>query len=152
MYLRHVTLTTGHVRDSYADEVSSEVMAGMRHLIQRICVGDTSEAVSLREYASVGAYSVAGRCSARCLVVTVYADGPPTELVCTIGVAAHSRCGATLWRNLHQWGQVPVRTDPTQCPPEPWVAAALDEAAASHPDAMAWLGDFERCLAWAWLS
>lgn len=151
-YIRHVTLTTGHVRDSLPDEVAPATIAAMRHLIERICAGAVSEPVSLREYADVGAYSVSGRCSGKCLVVSVYADGPPSDLICTIGVAAHSRCGASLWRNLHQWGRVPVRTDPTQCPPEPWVAAALDAGVAQHLGAMEWLGDMERCLAWAWVS
>ncbi|MDQ3562852.1 MAG: hypothetical protein M3436_01505 [Pseudomonadota bacterium] len=73
---------------------------------------------------------------------TVPIPGPP-------GVAAHSRCGAALWRELHRWGKTPVVTDPERCPPEPWVAVALDAGITQHMDATEWLGDFERCLAWA---
>jgi len=151
MHIRHITLTTGHARDSFAGEVAPNVTEAMQGLISRICAGEVSEPVSLQEYALVGPYSISGRCSSRCLTATVYADGPPSELICTIGIATHSRCGATLWRALHTYGQIPVATDPDECPPEPWVAAALDEGALTHPDALEWLGDFERCLAWGWV-
>ena len=147
MHIRHVTLTTGHARDSLAGEVSPSALARAQAIIVGFASGEVSEPTPV-----MPGYSVTGRASGRCLVATVYADGPPSELVATIGVATHSRCGASLWRNLHQWGRTPVVTDPTRCPPEPWVAVALDEGAAPHEDAMHWLGDFERCLAWAWVS
>jgi len=148
-YIRHITLTTGHVRDSYPDEVGAEALAAVGRLIDGIIAGDVAESITIP---GVGAYSLNGRGTGRCLVASVYADGPPSVLIATIGVAAHSRCGARLWRDLHRWGQVPVVTDPDDCPPEPWVAAALDEGLAAYPQAAEWLGDFERCLAWAWIA
>jgi len=148
-WLEHVTLTTGHSRRSYSDEVSPEALAYCRSLIERFTAGEVAEAVPI---AAAPGYSISGRRSGKCLVATVYADGPPSELIATIGVAAHSRCGSRLWRELHRWGRVPVVTDPERPPPEPWVAAALDEGAAHHLDAMEWLGDFERCLGWAWVT
>jgi hypothetical protein len=33
----------------------------------------------------------------------------------------------------------------------PWCAVILTPNAARQIDQMDWLGDFERCLAWAWL-
>lgn len=150
-YIRHITLTTGHARDSLPGEVSEDAIQALQPLIERVAAGDVAEPVSLSAFAEVGPYSVTGRASRKCLVLSVYHDGPPSALVCSIGVAAHSRCGASLWRNLHRWGRLPVATDPEDCPPEPWVAAALDEGALEHTDAMHWLGDFERCIAWAWL-
>lgn len=145
--IRHITLTTGHVRDSLPGEVSPEAIDAIAAIIERMCAGEVAEPVPLP---GIGAgYSIAGRGTSRCLVASVYADGPPSTMVCTIGVALHSRCGASLWRELHRWGRTPVVTDPWRCPPEPWVAAALDEGVAVHPDCTYWLGDFERCLAWA---
>ena len=46
----------------------------------------------------------------------------------------------------------PVVTDQHRSPEPPWVAAALEPSATHYRDAMAWLGDFERCLGWAWLA
>jgi hypothetical protein len=144
-YIHHVTLTTGHVRQILPDEVSDEAVAAVLTLIERATAGN--ETVPLP---ALPGYSLGAQASSKCLVVTVWADGPPSECICTIGIAAHSRCGAGLWRALHTWGTAPVVTDPDRCPPEPWVAAALDGAIVQHMDATEWLGDFERCLAWAW--
>lgn len=44
-----------------------------------------------------------------------------------------------------------LRTSPDQVPPEPWVAVRIEVGAAVMPEAMAWTGDLERCLAWAWI-
>lgn len=148
-YIRHITLTTGDTRDSHREEISDEALAVCRGLIDRIMAGEVSEPAPIPGFAG---YSLSGRASSRCLVATVWADGPPSEIVATIGIAAHSKCGASLWRELHRWGQTPVVTGPHHCPPEPWVAAALDAGIVRHMDAAHWLGDFERCLAWAWVT
>lgn len=145
-YLHHITLTSGHSRRSYAGEVSPGAVAVCQDLIRRITSGETAESV---EIPGTGCY-LSGRASSRCLVASVWYPGVAASLA-TIGVAAHSRCGATLWRQLHTWRQTPVVTDPLRCPPEPWVAAALDAGIEHHMEAAHWLGDFERCLGWAWV-
>lgn len=38
-----------------------------------------------------------------------------------------------------------------ECPGEPWCAVRLEPGIALYPETAHWLGDFERCLAWAWL-
>lgn len=147
-FLRHVTLTTGDVRDSTIDEISPAALEAVGELLVRVCRPEQPEPVSIP---AVGPYSISGRCTSRCLTATVWADGPPSVAIASLGVAGHSRCGATLWRALHTWGDAPVSTDPARCPPEPWVAVALDAGIARHLDATAWLGDFARCLGWAFL-
>ncbi len=62
--------------------------------------------------------------------------------------ALYPGSGVQLWREMHRWGKMPVVTDKGKCPPEPWIAVALDEGILSHPNTTEWLGDFERCLAW----
>src|SRR5690606_41540555 len=88
----------------------------------------------------------------RCLTVTIAADEP----VVTMAVGVHSKCGARFWREIHQYAdewELPYVTDRDRPPPEPWCAALLDSAAARQPaEGLMALGDFERCLAWAWLS
>lgn len=148
MHIRHITLTTGHARTIRPGEVSPEAVATCRDIIQRISTGDVSEMIAIP---GVGPYSISGRGSNKCMVATVWADGPPSVAVATIGIAAHSRCGASLWRNMNQWGEVPVVTDPESWPQEPWIAVAMDAGIADHQDAAAWLGDFGRCLAVAWI-
>ncbi|MGH8519851.1 MAG: hypothetical protein ACREU9_00095 [Gammaproteobacteria bacterium] len=148
MFIRHVTLTTGHVRDSLPGEVSEEAIAVCRGLIEAFI----ADPVRTAPIPGPPGYSLGGRAASKsCLAATVWAGGPPSVCVATIGVALHSRCGAGLWRELHRWGETPVVTDPERCPPEPWVAAVLNTGIAAHMDATEWLGDFERCLAWAFL-
>lgn len=149
-WLEHVTLTTGHSRRSYRDEIAPESLAHCRSLIERFTAGEVSEPVPI----GIPGYSISGRRAGKCLVATVYADGPPSELIATIGVAGHSRCGSRLWRELHRWGRVPVVTDPERPPPEPWVAAALDEGALrpQHRQVLPYVGALEACLAWAFLT
>ena len=145
-YIRHVTLTTGHVRDSWRQEISDEAIRACQTLITQI----TATVGALAQIPGVGDYHLSGVASGACLVATVW-SGAPSVCIATIGVAGHSRCGLHLWRELHRWGETPVVTDPDRCPTEPWVAAALDAGIARHPEAAHWLGDFERCLAWAWI-
>lgn len=146
-YLHHVTLTTGHVRRSPRDEVSAGALVYAQDLLARALEPDAAPLVITP---ALGDYTLTARASGKCLLAIV--RGPnETEPLATIGVAAHSRCGAWLWRELHTWGETPVVTGADRCPPEPWVGVALDRRAVAHPDAMAWLGDFERCLGWAWV-
>lgn len=154
-YLRHITLTTGHSRDSYRNEVSDEAVAVCADIIARITAGEISEPARIP---GVGDYYLSGRASSRCLVATVWSGQPSPSLtdpsvpapICTIGVAAHSRCGHSLWRMLHTYGETPVVTDTDRCPAEPWVGVTLDAGIVAHPEAAHWLSDFERCLGWAW--
>ena len=145
--IRHITLTTGHTRDSCRDEIDDEVTTIIGEMIDRIIADDT-QTVPIPH---VGPYSLGGKASSHCLIATVWADGPPSEVVATIGIAVHSDCGTALWRELHKWGTTPVATDAESCPPAPWVAVALEAAILRHLDTMDWLGDFERCLAHAWM-
>lgn len=52
---------------------------------------------------------------------------------------------------MHAEFATPLATSPDTCPPEPWYAARLEAAVLAHQDALSWLGDFECCIAWAWV-
>ena len=143
MFIRHITLTTGHTRDSQSREVPQAIRATLAPLVQ----GLNAAGPAGLPMPGFPGYRVAGKVSARCLVATVHRGD---AVLASIGVAGHSRCGAVLWRGLHDWGDTPVATDRGQPPAAPWVAAALDAAGLTDP-AVHWLGDFERCLAWAFV-
>lgn len=161
-YIRHVTINSGDVRDSYREEIGEGITEMLWPLIDRALIGEHTPVPGDVEPRCTLTGGVYGRCCS----LTVW--GPPLHPaafptaadisnrpvpIAEVGIAAHSRCGATLWRNLHamaaQQGAT-VATDATHCPPEPWVAALLHAGASIYIDAMSWLGDFERCLAWAW--
>lgn len=146
-YIYHITLDTGHIRHSPRAEVGDEIVLVCRDLIER-ATADGEPAIPGQ--AATMTATIAGRC----LLVTVWARDDHAPLV-TIGIAEHSRCGAPLWRRLHddQRGSMPsLKTDRDCVPPEPWCAARLEIGIAAHLDEGYWLGDFEHCLAWAWLA
>jgi len=82
--------------------------------------------------------------------MTVY--GPmldtATPLV-TFAVARDRENGDDLWQRLAgRFGRAPG----LQKPPEPWCGSVAHPALALDGEAMGWIGDFERCVAWAWLA
>jgi hypothetical protein len=147
-YIAHVTLTTGHSRRSPRSEVSDAAIDVCARLIAGFAAGQVSEPQPIP---GAPGYSVSGRTGGRCMIATVWADGPPSELVVSIGVAEHERCGATIWRALHEVSHLPTMTSPDEQPRAPWCGVLIEPAIVAHQDAARWLGDFERCLAWAWL-
>ena len=160
MFVRHITLTTGHVRDSLPDEVPNDTRARLLPLIERALTGEHTPVPSPDV-----PITLTGGAHGRCVSLTVW--GPPLSRIAfpdadesapspivEVGIAPHSRCGAVLWRALHDTAarlNIEVRTDIARCPPEPWVAALLYPGISVYPEAAHWLGDLERCLAWAWV-
>lgn len=145
--LAHVTLTSGNVRHSPRHEVGDQVVTLLAPLLARVLAGDTVDVPYVDgEYVLQGA--VDGDCCA--LTVTGAASG---LLVATLGIAAGETGSAALWRQLHVYApeSSPLATRAEAPPSAPWCAARLDRGAAVHPDALTWLGDLERCLAWTWI-
>lgn len=149
-HVLHVTLQTGHTRKSPRSEVADEVVEMLRPLLERALRG---ERVPIPGQPG---YTMTGGAQGRCCMVTVSGQvrdtaRPEPVPVVSIGVAAHSRCGAYLWRLLHERADLRYATDPGRVPPEPWVADRIDVGAALLPEAMHWTGDLSRCLAWTWI-
>jgi hypothetical protein len=71
----------------------------------------------------------------------------------TIGTVVHQDESQLLWNLLHKpaQGMLPLATQGGQPPTVPWCAARLEIGITLHPLPTEWLGDFERCIAWAWM-
>lgn len=138
-YVMHVTLETGHGRRSYRHEVADAVVTLLRQQIAEMLAGMP---VEIRP-----GYTMSGAAAGPALLATVSRDGRP---LITVAVAAKSRASARLWRELQHPvpGSSPAVGDP---PRAPWVAARLYPTLVLDPEAATWLGDFGRCLAWAWI-
>ena len=146
--LAHVTLTTGHVRDSARTEIEPHVVQLLRPLLARVLAGETVPVPYVP-----GGYTLRGAEDDGCCALAV--AGPTGVVVATIGVAGHPAGSAALWGQLHAYGpdRVPVATDATQPPTVPWCAVRLTLGGVlAHRDALDWLGDLERCLAWTYLT
>jgi len=146
-YIQHVTVTTGHVRRSQRSEVADDILEWCRGHLQRVLAGERDPIPRVQP-----SCWLTGAAEGRCMTATVWTRDPDagdTPLV-TIAVALHSRCGARLWELIHAHTSLPVETSSQQQAAVPWVAARLEPGIARHPRAAEWLGDYERCLAWAW--
>lgn len=147
-HIHHLTITTGHTRRSLRDEIDPAVRPGIARLLAD---GLAAGRVDLTMVHPPGHW-LRLTPNGKCLAVTVM-HGDDLPLV-TFGVASHSRCGARLWRMLTAGALVTEggrHLSPARAPQEPWCAARLEPGLAYMPDSAAWLGDLERCIAWAWL-
>lgn len=150
-YIHHVTLTTGHVRRSPRSEVGDDVLRTLAPLLDRALTG---ERVPISAPPAPGVrYSMSGGVQGRCCAVTLWGErGTELAPILTTHVAAHSRCGAGLWRDVHaRNSDAGLATDPAQHPPAPWCADLLHVGAALHREALAWTGDWARSVAWCWI-
>lgn len=157
-YIEHVTLDTGHSYRSPRSEVADSAVAALHDGLGRALRYDPAHV------AVPGApdYAYSASAEGKCLIVTIWRQIPEPDNgtwmpVVTFGVAARSLCGAKLWRTLHEprgglMDAAPYATADRRCPPEPWLAARMELGCVLVPHDLSWMADFERCLAWAWLS
>ena len=135
-YLYHLTLTTGHARKSYRSEISDEALAVCAELIERI----NARPLAPIEMPGPPGYVIVGEMAGPCGVAQVFTTHGEQPLI-TIGIATRERCGITPWQLLGGKGEQPRA---------PWLAVKIEPGIANDP-AMHWLGDFERCLGWAFI-
>lgn len=146
-YIWHVTLDTGHGRSSPRGEVAD---AAIRTVQGMISTGLRGPAPVLPGY-----HLTAAAVGSNLLATVNYEAATGIVPVATFGVARRSLGAARLWTMLHQAhaaGAPPLATDPADVPAAPWVAVRFEAGMGLDRDSPAtWLGDFGRCLGWAWI-
>lgn len=154
-YINHLTLSTGHCRRSPRDEVDDATLALLHPWLLAALSSGAIEPLPVDALSHFGARVIKDIG----LVVTLYAPrGPHTPgrphvgewlPLVTLGVAQRSRESAELWAALvANLGAKPGTTIPST----PWVAVAIHDTTGGYLDALQWLGDLERCIAWAWIT
>jgi hypothetical protein len=154
MYINHVTLSTGDVRRSPRSEVSDDTLKLLFPWIEEATTYAAFVPLPIRELSH---YAIKAFVFDLDLVVTIYGPlGPHTPgerhkgefiPVATFAVAQSKEQGDTLWGQMTDSFQ--ANQDCKQ-PETPWLAVAQYDTAAIFFDT-GWLGDFERCIAWAWI-
>ena len=146
-FINHITLNTGHTRSSPRDEVSNEIIKTLAPWLLSAIKSGEKEPLPVPDLAHYSARAIKDVG----LVVSVFGNllKEPTVPIITFGIAARSREATDLWAYLNANFGVKEKI---KIPSTPWCAVHLHHSAALFPDALAWLGDFERCVAWAWLS
>lgn len=144
----HVTVSTGHERESLRSEVADWVLDALEPVLERAIRGGQVAIPNPGGGPPLGNLSATATGDA--LLVTLYAvDGAP---LVTFGVARGPIREGELWKALHAAVRgVPAVTPADQPPPWPWCAVRLELGIAAHPKSVEWLGDLERCCAWTWV-
>lgn len=132
MELLHITVNTGHARLSPRSEVGDEAIGLLIPLIERALSGQRVQIP-----APEPCYLEARPKGRNLLAVLRDAANRP---VITMAVGVEN--AEAIWRDL---SGVPI------APPVPWCAVRLEAAVVFHLPMMRWIGDLERCLAWAWI-
>ena len=147
-YIYHIELNTGVNRKSRRHEVNQALMPRIAEILDAAIRADDlglddGRGASL----PIPGFRLSAPPDGRCLLASVMADDG--TVLATFGVAAHARCGAGLWRCLTE---IPTPINPIlERPQAPWCAVRLRPGLDIYPSAADWLGDLERCIAWAWL-
>lgn len=144
-YIAHITLSTGHTRQSPRAEVSPKTIRALKPWL----------ALALESDAPYPLPGTLGSAEGFAMQASVLHGGlichvshEHDGLLVTFGVAARSRQAGELWAWMcAQYGS---RSN-LLAPGTPWCAVALQTGLALQSDAAQWLGDFERCVAWTWL-
>ena len=139
-YIWHVTLNTGHCGAQPRSAVGDDAIAAVRPMI----AADGTHPLPVPG----GDYSlVVTRLGSNLAATVMHLRLGP---LATIAVARKSQTAGRLWRELH--ATVPnAAAHVADLPRAPWCAVALHPALNVDLAATSWLGDFERCLAWAWI-
>jgi hypothetical protein len=154
MHINHITLSTGHCCRSIRPEVDDDTIALLHPWLIAAIASVEIMPLPVPELSHYGARVI----KQVGLVVTIYAPrGPHTKgqphpgehvPIVTLGIAQRSREAKELWDSFA------AHFGPTRAamPTTPYCMVALHQNIMAFPDAIAWLGDLERCIAWAWIT
>lgn len=152
MYIQHLTLASGNVTRIERGDVYGETLARISPWLTAVALDGGPAPLPV---SALAAYSASASVHDGALILTVlgpagegFAKPPP---LVTIGVAKRSRHGAALWP-LMTGPVMPPSAPGLKCPSAPWCAVVQWPPLAVDLDAADWLGDFERCVAWAWVT
>ena len=153
--INHLSITSGHnARTSRAD-VADDVLAIVVPWLQSIVGAGQKSPLpvpALRHFTAIAYVQDGG------LIVTVYGPSAPRRPgqpanadipLFTFGVAQRSRHSDPLWAMLLANFEHPAGIKQSATP---WCAVAVHPSITAHADAIGWLADFERCVAWAWIT
>lgn len=132
--LAHYTVTTGHLRQSPRSEVSDDVIAA---LLPLLVPGE-------HPMPAPPGYRLRVTLAGTALAATVLTSGG-APLATVYACADQPALDAA----LHAVREQLTDREPALLPPAALVV--LHPTIALDPGASDWLGDFERCLAWAWI-
>lgn len=141
-HLNYLTLQTGDLRRSYRSEVRDDIVLECQELL--LAALDSAAPI-----ARMRGYTLTAGAVGPGILARVDHGGVPVQW---LAIARRERNTLTLWQLLMQQDMLPAHKALTGPPHVPFVVSALCQGIATceASDVMA-LGDFGRCLGWAWV-
>lgn len=144
-YINHVTLNSGHTIRQRRADIDNEAIAAVSEVLDGILQGAHLPVPGFPDYLINGSHHEHD------LIATIWrAPWEKRAPIVTMATALRSRSSPALWRLMHHKPTARLETDANTPPSAPWQADRVEIGAELFPDALAWTGDFSRCLAWAW--
>jgi len=135
-YLNHVTLNTGHVRQTYPGEVDKRLFFRLKRILNDSFRPEGAELIN--------GYRLKSTQIEVATIATIFAlDGAPI-----LTTACSKQDDGTIWRMLHETTNEPLKTKASDPVPVPYIADRLEIGVMAHMDALKWTGDFSRCFGW----
>lgn len=142
-YINHITISTGHIARTSRADVGDDVIDLLAPWLNKMI---NTGVVDPFPVDGMGNYSAKAYTHAGGLFMTVYNGDVP---LVTFAVAKRSRQSKPVWDRLLKSFQ---HITDIKVPPVPWCAVAVHGTSILvDQEALSWLGDFERCVAWTWI-
>ncbi|MGV7078513.1 hypothetical protein ACWA5Z_06865 [Testudinibacter sp. P80/BLE/0925] len=136
-YIDHITVNTGHRRKSPRSEVAKEILPMLKTWIKDM-LGGIARGINDQYLCKIGRHNAKMCEFLICRTDEMMAEQEIAKAV----LCTHSREKAKAWRMAGGHGT----------PPEvPFLAVKLNNKAHVTAEETNWLGDFERCIAWAYI-
>jgi hypothetical protein len=152
--LQHITFQTGQARATQRSEVDPVFLKQLAKMVRDCDRAGSVEAPTPSGLMVLNKIGLPGESrDVACWSLKRPDDAP----LMTQALALKKEQGDALWRELHgSLGQIePKFVTPANRPPtEPWLGVALHLPLLlweGEWKPLEWLGDFERCVAWAWI-
>lgn len=140
-YINHITLNTGHTRNSYPNEVSKELYFILKRLQKELLSENGAEIID--GYRAEGKYA-----KGHGLLITLYSKN---KIPILTSIVVNENDDDFLWKLLHEHSTTPLKTKATNPPKKPYIADKIEIGAIAHMDAMEWTGDFSKCIGWMYV-
>jgi hypothetical protein len=140
--LNHITLSTGDLARTPHSAVGSGTMEFMCSWLDKAIASNSPVSLGVP---SLSGFTALVTAEENDLLVTLYGG----ELVPIVTFGCAPRSSSTLWSLLlNQGGILKSMSEPEA----PWCGVVLHSGTSIYTDHVHWLGDWERCVAWAWIT
>jgi len=150
--INHVTLNTGHNCKSPRSEVSNKTIEIISSWLDGAIKSNINVCLPTSDLKNYTAYATEAEDG---LMVTISGNskqilgGEPVPLV-TMCVVNQEHKENDVWQ-LMTGPHMPKVARGVVCPEKPYLGVSIWPMAFLYFEALEWLGDLERCIAWAWL-